>query len=148
MTNLLLKCHLLALFFFGIIPIELVCTPLGLESYGHSYILPSSTSLSRCCCIIFTWLKDEFLLGTKQSCCILLNPIRNPYWVSCRIYATNCLSKCADSSRAHLSGLRGLALMCLAHWYWKTFFKLQKMWQAHIGPIDDLTVNLSWQLWI
>ena len=109
-----IKCHLFSLFYFGIIPIGLVCTHKGLESWGHKgletwghlCILPSLTSLSKCWCIISIWLWDDILLGVELRCCILLNPIQNPHLMTCNMYDTNCLLGCADSSKAHLPGLR------------------------------------------
>ena len=112
MTNLLLNITCLVTF-LGITSTGLVCTHKDLESWGYLHILPPSlTSLSKCWCIISVWLWDEILLGVELRCCILLNPIRNPHLMPCNMYDTNCLSGCADSSRAHLFGLRGSVLMC------------------------------------
>ena len=57
---------------------------------------------------ISVWLWDDILLGAELRRCVLLNPIQNPHWMPCNMYDTNRLSGCVDSSRAHLSGLRGV----------------------------------------
>ena len=108
------------------------CVHIKAWNHGENlYILPSLTSLSKCWCIISVWLWDDILLEVELRCCILLNPIRNLHLMPCNMYDTNCLSGCADSSRAYLSGLRGSVLMCpkqeLVLLWVETFFKLQKM---------------------